>query len=475
MTCAPRSTGSRARRALSALRPAAADLATPEGRASSRHRRVTLAVVGSAGAKLVKLLTSLIAVPLTVEYLGTERYGLWMTVSSVVAILAFADLGMGNGLLNAVAEASGHEDRAMAADYVSSAFFMLLCVALAVALAAALWYPWINWGTVFNVTSPAAVAEAGPAIAVLLGCLVVSLPFGVVQRVQLGLQEGFVNSLWEALGSLLGLTGVLLAIDARAGLPWLVLGMAGGPAAALVVNAIVLFGWRRRWLRPRWGRVARGPAARILRLGASFFVLQAVMAAAFFSDNLVAARLLGAAAVAQYAVPQKLFEVVGLVAGMFLGPLWPAYSEAIARGDLGWVKRTLRRSLAAAAVLTGGVALALVLSGGAILRLWAGPSITPTPLLLAGLGVWVVLSNIGTALAMFLNGANAVRLQVVCAVLMGGTALVLKIVLTQRVGIAGLVWATVIAYLMCTLLPLGTALPRLLSTLESRRARPATV
>jgi O-antigen/teichoic acid export membrane protein len=47
-----------------------------------------------------------ISVPLTLTYLGSERYGMWMAISSIVALLAFADFGLGNGLVNAIAVAS---------------------------------------------------------------------------------------------------------------------------------------------------------------------------------------------------------------------------------------------------------------------------------------------------------------------------------------------------------------------------------
>lgn len=64
-----------------------------------------------------------ISVPLTLRYLGTERYGLWMTISSVIAVLGFSDLGLNNGLLNGISQANGTNDRELARRYVSSAFF----------------------------------------------------------------------------------------------------------------------------------------------------------------------------------------------------------------------------------------------------------------------------------------------------------------------------------------------------------------
>lgn len=105
------------------------DVSTPEGRSKERYRRAGLTTLTSIAARGISLLTVLISVPLTIGYLGAERYGLWMTISSVIAMIGFLDFGLGNGLLNAVSEANGRDDREAAHRYVSSAFFMLLGVA----------------------------------------------------------------------------------------------------------------------------------------------------------------------------------------------------------------------------------------------------------------------------------------------------------------------------------------------------------
>jgi len=108
---------------------------------------------------------------------------------------------------------------------------------------------------VFNVKSPIARLELSRRFAVLVACFVVSLPLGVVQRVQIGYQEGYRNNLWQMCGNLLGLGGMLLAISFKAGLPWLVLAISGGPPLALFCNFINQFYRVRPWLRPHWALV----------------------------------------------------------------------------------------------------------------------------------------------------------------------------------------------------------------------------
>lgn len=89
------------------------DMSTTVGRSRERYRRVTFTTAGALGAGAIAMLTSLVSVPLIFCYLGAERYGLWMVLLSFIAAMAFADLGIGNGVMNAVSEPYGKDDRGL--------------------------------------------------------------------------------------------------------------------------------------------------------------------------------------------------------------------------------------------------------------------------------------------------------------------------------------------------------------------------
>jgi len=167
-----------------------ADASTPIGRSRERFRRIGLTTATAMAARGIGFATSLITVPLTLHYLGAERYGLWATLSSVIALASFADFGLGNGLLNALSGAHGRDDRDEAAREVSTAFLLLLGVAATLGAAFFLAYPQIHWARVFNVTSPEARAEAGPATAAFVACFLANLPVGVVARIRQGCFNG---------------------------------------------------------------------------------------------------------------------------------------------------------------------------------------------------------------------------------------------------------------------------------------------
>jgi O-antigen/teichoic acid export membrane protein len=442
------------------------DMGSEEGRAHERRRRVLLSALAAAGGKLISLLALMLTVPLTLGYLGVERFGLWMAMTGLLAVVGFADLGLGYGLVNSLARAEGLGDSLYARRAVSSAFFMLTATAAALALLLLLVWHALPWGVFFNARSAATGAEASSAMAVLLTCFLVGLPLSVVNHGFAGLQEGFRFSLYQGLGSLLSLIAIVVAVKLQAGLPWLVLASSGAPLLSGALGGWDLFYRRRSDLRPRLEHASFQGTLEIARLGGLFFVVQVAAAIGFQSDGLVLARMLGPESVSTYTVTQKLFLQVPFVLGYFLTPLWPAYAEAVARRDLTWVKKTLRRSMAAGFAVNLPAAVVLFFSARWILGRWVGSAIEPPTALLAALAVWVGLNSLNGPLAMFFNGAGALRYQALTCVPMAAANLALSILLTRRIGIAGVVLGSIIAQALFCYLPALIYVPRLFRRLE---------
>ena len=88
-------------------------------RGQQRYVRVGLTVASTVLNRGLSTLTLLISVPLTVRYLGVERYGVWLALSSLIAIMAHVDLGLSSGLVNAISAADGSKDRSAAARSVT--------------------------------------------------------------------------------------------------------------------------------------------------------------------------------------------------------------------------------------------------------------------------------------------------------------------------------------------------------------------
>jgi O-antigen/teichoic acid export membrane protein len=431
-----------------------------ESRSLTRYRGIFLGGGFAGLSKFVSLVTVAISAPLTVAYLGAERYGMWMTISSLIALLAFADMGIGSGLVTALAATDGTRELDKRSRLVSSAFYMLFGLAAIISLVFLSAYSLIPWGEVFGVTTAHAAAEAGPGVLAFVLCFAAGLPFAVVQRVQMGLQESWRAYLWQTGASLVSLAGVLVAARQQAGVAWLVVAMNGGPVLVGAINSLVEFWIRMPTLRPRLSKCDPRVLKSLLGVGAIFVVLQLCGVAGTVADSFVIAQLFGAAAVAPYAVMYKLFQT-SLIFSLFMVPLWPALGEALARGDYAWARAALNRAVLLSTVAGLLLAIVFLAFGQSIVRAWVGDQLVPDFLLVAGFAAWIVLSAYGGAMTSLLNNRQFLRLQVK---IYGGAsiaALALKVPFAYWMGPAGVVWATVIAYSLGYCVPAGLVARRM--------------
>jgi O-antigen/teichoic acid export membrane protein len=394
-----------------------------------------------------------------------------MVLASIIAAMGFADLGIGLGLVNAISEAYGKDDRELARRYFTSAFGMLLGIAALLAVAGAVAYPWMPWMRLFNVKSPAVAAEGARALLVLYAWFVINIPLDAAVRVQTGLQRGYFPEIIRALGSLATLAALLVVIGQHGSLIWLVFGSTVGSIISTIVNAWILLR-HNPWLLPAFHAFHFDAAKKILHLGLLFFVLQCAVVLGYTSDNIVIAQVMGAAAVAAYAVPQKLFNFVTLIVAMAINPLWPAYGEAIARGEVSWVRRAFIGSLWLVLGITIPLCTVLVLAGPWILRIFFGKTLHAPMSLLIVLGIWGVVSAVSSTVSTMLNGAGVLKVQASLALIISSMNLGISILLTRRFGVIGVCLGSIITQVLIAYPAFVILIRKLFKTWQTGTERP---
>jgi O-antigen/teichoic acid export membrane protein len=459
-------------RALAVLRVRPFETTTLEGRSAERYRRIAWSTAFGIAGRLAGVAVTLVSIPLLLSYLGLERFGLWLTLTSIIAMLGPLDLGIGNGLTTLISMAYGRGDKNEIRTFVSTAAAMAVGVAVVLGGLFAIVYPVIPWAALTNAESSLAAAESGPAAAALAICFVIAIPLGLVSRIHQGFQEGYIASAWILVWNALALVLLVLAVKLGAGLAFLVLALAGGPLLAALLNGLVLFIEQRPWLRPALASVDGKRARTLIGTGTLFVVLQLSLVVGYQSDNIVIAQILGIQAVADYAVPMKLFMIAPTLLSFALAPLWPAYGEALARGDASWVARALRRSIVLAMAVNIPVAVLLLASGPAILTAWVGNVINPSLVLLVSLATWAILNSLNGPLSMLLVGSNAIRFAAGTSVLMAVANISLSIVLVARLGVVGAIIGSIIAQVVFVLIPWGIFAYRLLKDATGPTAAP---
>lgn len=434
-----------------------------------RKRRVLgilQSVVTNLGNRAIGMLVSFLSVPLTIGYLGTERYGAWVAIGSVLAWLGLTDFGLGNGLTNAVTTAAGQDRPDLVRTHLSNGVMLLSMIAGAVGIVALAAWPFIDWGALFGVTNPAAQAEIGPAVATALAIFLLSFPLGMAGKVYLAYQEGKIGSYWGAAGNILSLLALLVVTHTQGGLVWLVVAVSGTPLLLSVANNLYVFLVRRPTLRPGLRHVEYGAMRPLGKVGGKFFLIGIMALVVFQTDNLVIGHYLGAAQVPQYSLTYTLFSYTSLPQSILFQYLWVAYTEAIARKDIGWVKRTFHLNLWLGMAFTAVAVLAIAFLAKPFIGWWAGAAVVPTSALVLWMAAWAMINSFTNPIACLLASASHLRNQLIYSAVSTVSNIVLSIVLVQRWGVEGVIAATVISYVFFVCVPCYIDAERLLERLR---------
>ena len=125
-------------------------------RLNSGHARSIKAkknILASIVLKVVNVGLNFIYIPLLLDYLGQDDYGVWLTISSTVTWFGFFDIGLGNGLRNKLAIALANNDYTLAKKYISTTYAVLSIIALVVIIIFSFISRYLNWNSIFNTHS----------------------------------------------------------------------------------------------------------------------------------------------------------------------------------------------------------------------------------------------------------------------------------------------------------------------------------
>jgi O-antigen/teichoic acid export membrane protein len=422
------------------------------------HGRVKKAIFTGFSTIAVRGVTvsaGLLSIPITSKYLGVERFGLWLTLSTLLTWISIADLGLANSLTNVLASANELTERKKAREAVSSAFLLMVGIAILLGFLFLLIYPIVPWAKVFNVTSVEASRDAGPAVLAGMIYFIIRLPLSIPGRIYTAYQEGYYYQLLSGLSSIASVIGLIVTINLHANLFWMVLSFFCSLLLGDMISAIHIFGYKRPWLNPsilNWDWLQ---AKHLLKVGLQFWIIQVSAIVFLQTDLIVVAQLFGASEVASYGVALKLFSLIGVIQVAFIAPLWPAYAEAFSKKDVKWIIKTFKFSIWISLVWSIISGLCLFQFSQPIISKWVGPASVPTNSLLLAMLLTAILTSVGQCISMLLNGLGEIRSQVVISCCAGLSNLLLSVLLGKLIGPSGVAWATGICVLIFSLALIG--------------------
>jgi O-antigen/teichoic acid export membrane protein len=420
-------------------------------RGRERYRRAGITASTSFLSKALTIAIGFVSVPLTIHYLGAERYGVWLTISSLLTWMVLTDFGIaGNALVNVIAESDGKDDRQMAGEYAASAFWTLTSISLTIGLIFAVGFQWIPWRAIFRVSEVMTTRELHFACALTLLVFVLTMPLNMLNSIYSAYQDGVVANMWGIASNVLALVGLVVVTQFQGGLPALIIATSGTRILVSVANSIYLFAFRYQWLMPKPSAVRMVRIKRLFALGGKYMVTQLANLGIYQSQPLIITQMLGPSQVTIFVIAYKIISAPVDLAYIATTPFVSAFSEAKARNDWQWIRSAFKNSTLVCLAIGIPVTIGIGLAGKVLVRMLAGPQAVPEWSLIAWLCVYTLIGMGFMTLGQVLCGLEKIGVLAISLTASAVGTVLFGILLAHPWGLngvaAGMALAKVLAY-----------------------------
>lgn len=363
-----------------------------------------------------QILIGLLLVPMTINYVDSDTYGIWLTISSMVAWVAFFDIGINNGLKNKLTEALALGDMPKAKAYVSTTYAILSLIFLPLMIILLLIVPYVDWQSVLNISS-VAIETLVCSISIVAAYFCINFVLSTINVVMLADQQPAGQSLRTFIQQLVTLVVIYAMTKLWPGnLINLCLALCLCPLAVMLLFNITLFNGRYKDIAPSLGSIDFKLTPDLLKLGVMFFIIQIAGIIQYQMTNFLIMRYFGPSDVTAYNIAYKYFNITFMVWGILTTPIWAAVADAVAKNDFAWIKNTVSKYLNIFIIFAFASVVMLAVSPW-VYHIWIGDSVNIS----FNLSMWVMIYNLATMISNIfvavLNGASILKVQTIaCAI-----------------------------------------------------------
>lgn len=356
------------------------------------------------------ILIGLLMVPMTINYVDSENYGIWLTLSSMVAWMSFFNIGLNNGLKNKLCTALAVGDLDLGKKYVSTTYALLILIFVPLMLLLLFVAPYVNWYSLLNVSETIGNSLLA-SICILIVYFSLNFILSTIEIVLQADQNPAYASLQSFLQQFLSLIIIwVLTLTTDGNLLKLCVALCAAPLVVSCIFNCILFGGKYRTISPCLSYVDFKVAPSLLNLGIKFFIIQFAGIVQYQLSNFLILKYIGASDVTIYNIAYRYISVLWLVWSIATTPIWSAVTDAIAKGDYAWI-RNIKKRYSHLLFLFSICGLIMVMVSPFVYKIWIGDKVV-VPLVLSFfvfLYIWIMM--FGNVYVSILNGAGKLNLQ----------------------------------------------------------------
>ncbi|MFZ1290152.1 MAG: hypothetical protein WAR79_08675 [Melioribacteraceae bacterium] len=400
------------------------------------------------GIKGLSIIVNLLMVPIMLNLLGSELFGIWLTLFSIITWFNFFDLGFGHGLRNRLGNTFANDLIIDSKELISTSYFILIIISIVLFLVSLIIIPFLNWQIILNTKN-----VSNHLLSLIVIFISASFSFNLVLKLitsilladqRTALTDGIIQS--ASLISLILL--IVLPFFTKVSFTILAVILCFSPLLInLIATLYFFFISKYKVFKPSIKYIRINKANLIFKLGSKFFINQLSSVILFSSINFIIAQVSTPIEVTKYNIVMRYFSIPLLIYGVILNPLWSAVTDASVKSDFNWIKKTLN-GVNKIAIGFSIFTIFMLLFSNIVYKIWLNNELN-IPL---GISIIVTFSTIlkilGSSFSTFINGFGKLKLGVYLVLLKDIIFLPMAFYLGNIWGVIGVIIAMILGQII---------------------------
>lgn len=385
---------------------------------TDRTKRANLNIIISFFFKGASIFLSFLLVPLTINYIKPDAYGVWLTLSSLVGWFAMFDIGIGNGLKNRLSESLAVQDFERAKVYVSTTYMIISIIAIVLIAIYLVCFQWVNWQMIFN-SKFIPDTELQKVVTIVSLFFLLKFITDIINVVASSFQMVSISSILLFLSNLgLVISVWILSKSTKADLVWLAFCLSFIPFLITLFANFYLFHKQFKIVKPSFKYVNFKESKGIMSLGSKFFILQIIVLIIFQTDNILIAQFFEPSEVTNFNIAYKYYSIIAIIFTLIISPYWTAFTEAYMKKDFVWIKGAIGK-LKIYWIASILILAFMILVCNWTIHFWVGDDVKIPIYLSLSMCAYITVTNWNAIFANFLNGVGKLKVQIIYAIFMG--------------------------------------------------------
>jgi len=376
-----------------------------------RTTKVNFNIAVSFLLKAISIIIAFLTISFSLKLLDTNKYGIWLAISSTVSWISILDIGLANGLRNKIAEYLAVKNYKEAKIAVSSTYAILFIIMVPILLLFGILLKFVHWNSIFNTKLDE--KELTLTVAAVFIGLLLQFFLKPISSVLQGDQKIYKSNFILLVCNFVPLIPIIFFSKYLHGSMFaLALAQTVLPVFVLLIYTIILFQTEYARIRPSFKYINLAKSKSLFGLSFAFFIVQIAGVFLYSTTELIITREFGGSDVTLFNLLFKYFSTAGLILSIILNTYWSAFTNAFALNDFAWITGSIRKLVKIAGLFLGVIVLQQLLIVP-VFKLWVGEKIQVPFALSLTMVVYFSVNLFTSIYSIVLNGTGRVKMQAI--------------------------------------------------------------